>query len=139
MTDLQLAKENLADNSIALCKDGKVITSRKRGVAPLVDMLREGVDLLGYSAADKVVGKAAAMLFVKVGVVSVFAQTLSESGKAFLESHGVPISFETLTKVIVNREGTGMCPMEQTVFDLESVEEGVSAVSKKLDEMRSKA
>lgn len=136
MTDLQLAKENLNGHSIALCKNGEVITSDKRGVAPLLDMLREGVCLQGFSAADKIVGKAAAMLFVKAGVVSVYAQVLSKSGKEFLEKHGISVSFETLTDVIINRDGTGMCPMESTVLNVDDVETGISAIGEKLDRLR---
>ena len=40
MTDIELAKENLSGHTLALCKDGNIITSDKRGVAPMVDFLR---------------------------------------------------------------------------------------------------
>ena len=60
MTDLMLAKEELSRHTLALAKDGEVITSDKRGVAPMVDFLREGKSFSGFFAADKVIGKAAA-------------------------------------------------------------------------------
>ena len=83
MTDIELAKENLSGHTLALCKDGNIITSDKRGVAPMVDFLREGYDLSGYSAADKVIGKSAAMLFIKAGVKNIFAGVISECPKIF--------------------------------------------------------
>jgi len=64
MTDLELAKRNLAGHTICLCKDGKLLTSDKRGISPMMDFIEEGRDVTGYSVADKIVGKAAAFLFV---------------------------------------------------------------------------
>ena len=68
MTDLELAKRNLAGHTICLCKDGKLLTSNKRGISPMMDFIEEGRDVTGYSVADKIVGKAAAFLFVLAGL-----------------------------------------------------------------------
>lgn len=43
-----------------LYKDGITHTSTKRGVLPLKEWLEKKTELKGFSAADKVVGKAAA-------------------------------------------------------------------------------
>ena len=59
-TDIELAKEALAGHSIALAKDGAVMTDDKRGVAPMLGFIAENVNLKGYFVADKIVGKAAA-------------------------------------------------------------------------------
>ena len=77
MTDLQTAITHLAGHTLALCKGEDILTSDKRGVAPMLGWIREGRDLHGYTAADRVVGKAGAMLFVKAGVCEIYAQTLS--------------------------------------------------------------
>ena len=132
MTDLQIAKNNLAGHTICLCKDGQCLFSEKRGVAPMMEFIAKGVDLRGYAVADKVVGKAAAMLFVKCGVQAVFAQTLSESGKRFLCEHGVTCEYETLIDRIINRAGTDMCPMERAVLTCENVEEGYVLIGNQL-------
>lgn len=136
MTDIEIAVKNLSGHTLALCKCGEVITSDKRGIAPMADFIREGYNLFGYSAADRVVGKAAAMLFVKAGIKEVFAQTLSESAKDFMEKHGIAVSYEKLTDYIVNRNKDGMCPMESVVFDIQDVDEGVVKLQAKLEEMR---
>lgn len=138
MTDLEQAIQALDGHSLALCKDGGIITSDKRGVAPMVGFIRDGRDLRGYSAADKVVGKAAATLFIKAGITALYAGTLSKSAKALLESHGVETSFDNLTEYIINRDKTGLCPMEQTVLDTDDIEEGTKLIMQKLDEMMSK-
>lgn len=137
MTDLAVAKNALLNHTLALAKDGEVITSDKRGVAPMVDFLREGKELSGFSAADKVVGKAAAMLFVKAGIKELYAETVSQSAKELLESFGVGLSFKTLVPYIINRDKTGMCPMESTVLSVSEVDAGVELIFEKLDKMRS--
>lgn len=133
MTDLQKAKSALAGHSIVLCKGDDIVISDKRGIAPMADFIAEGKNLNGYSAADLVVGKAAAMLFIKAGIVSVYAQTLSESGKAMLEKHCVPVEYFTLTQKIINRDKTDICPMERAVLNTDDIEEGYILIKQKLD------
>ena len=136
MTDLEIAKQNLDGHTLCLCKDGKIVHSEKRGVAPMVDFIAENVNLSGYSVADLVVGKAVAMLFVKCGIVAVYAKTLSQSGKQFLEKHNVRCQYQTLVDKIVNREGNDICPMEKTVFNCNDVEEAYQLIATKLAAMR---
>ena len=112
MTDLQKAKNALPGHTLALCKNGAVQTSDLRGVAPMVGFLREGRDLSGFSAADRVVGKAAAMLMIRAGIRCVFAETISQSARAVLAAHGVAVQYATAIDRILNRDRTGPCPME---------------------------
>lgn len=49
----------------------------------MMALLAEGKDLTGFSAADRVVGKAAAMLFVKAKIKELFAKTISRSAAEF--------------------------------------------------------
>lgn len=135
MTDLEKAIKSLDGHTLALCKDGDIITSDKRGVAPMVGFIREGRDLNGWSAADRVVGKAAAMLFIKAGISALHAVTLSKGAAELLEKHGVKTSCDSLTEYIINRDKTGMCPMEQTVLDTQDIDLGTELIMKRLDEM----
>lgn len=132
MTDLQTAKNNLAGHTICLCKAGNCIYSEKKGIAPMMGFIEEGVDLHGYSVADLVVGKAAALLFARCGIKSVFAKTLSESGKAILIKYGISFEYETLTEKIINRAGTDICPMEKAVGNTEDSEEGYALLRRQL-------
>jgi len=132
MRDIETAVQNLAGHSICLCKDGVCITDDGRGISPMMRLLEEGKDLTGYSAADLIVGKAAAMLFVKAGIVCVYGKTMSEAGSACLTAHGIPHFFDTMTEHIINRTGTGICPMEEAVADIEDIGEGYAALKKRL-------
>lgn len=118
MTDLEQAIAALQPpHTLVLCRDGALLTSDRRGVAPMVAFLREGRALEGYAAADRVVGKAAAWLFILAGIRTVYAATLSEGGRELLTRHGIPVQWETLTPTIRNRDNTGLCPMEQAVAE----------------------
>ena len=137
-TDLQTAKDNLEGHTICLCKDGKCLFSEKRGIAPMMDFIAEGVELSGYSVADLVVGKAAALLFIKCGIKRVFAKTLSESAERVLKIYGVDYEYETLTPKIINRDGTDICPMEKAVTDTDDAHEAYLILQNRLNVLRYK-
>ncbi len=134
MTDLELAKRNLAGHTICLCKDGKLLTSDKRGISPMMDFIEEGRDVAGYSVADKIVGKAAAFLFVLARIREVYAEVLSAEGKRVLDENGIPCSFSALTDKIINRKGDGMCPMETLVQEENEPKRAYALLKKKLSE-----
>ena len=136
MTDLQIAKGNLEGHTISLCKDGQCLFSEKKGIAPLMGFIADGINLNGYSVADLVVGKAAALLMVKCKIKAVFAKTLSQSGEEVLKSHNIPYEFETLADKIINRDGTDICPMEKTVLITDDPEEGYVLLKNKIQSMK---
>lgn len=135
MTDLERAKQNLKGHTICLCRNGELIFSERRGISPIMGLIAEGRNLSGFCVADTVVGKAAALLFAKCGVTGVYAKTLSKSGKAALEKHGIYCEYETFAPRIVNREGTDMCPMEKTVLSTDDPEEAYILLKQKLLEI----
>lgn len=138
MTDLQIAKNNLEGHSICLCRDGQCIFSDERGIAPMMSFVAGGVNLAGYSVADKLVGKAVAMLFVKCGIKDIFAKKLSVDAKRWLSSRGITCEYEILVDKIINRAGTDICPMEQTVRDVDDVEEAYLLLKTKLQALNAR-
>ncbi|MBQ8687507.1 MAG: DUF1893 domain-containing protein, partial [Ruminococcus sp.] len=113
-------------------------TSTAAGISPMLDLIREGHDLHGFSAADKIVGKAAAMLFALAGIAELHAQVLSRFGAELLRIHGIAFTYDTLTEYIINRKGDGICPMEQTVADIDAMDlqTAFDAVYVKREELR---
>ena len=136
MTDIQIAKSNLEGHTICLCKSGDCLYSESRGIAPMMGFIERGLNLSGYSVADAVVGKAVALLFVKCGIKSVFAKTISEYALAVLEQYGVEYEYQTLTPKIINRDGTDICPMEKSVINTDDPEEAYSILKQKLASMK---
>ena len=99
------------------------------GVRPLVRALDEEPELLGGSVVvDKIVGKAAAMLAVLGGAAGVYGLTMSAAARDYLAARGVPAEAETLAERIINRTGTGLCPMETAVLDIDDPAEGLAAL-----------
>ena len=112
-----------------------VHTATERGVKPLVRWLVSGLDARGFSAADKVVGKATAYLYVLLDVREVYAQVMSESAKEVLIRHGITAAPGKLVPHIINRQGTGLCPFEAAVMDIHTPEEAYTAIREKMREM----
>ena len=118
-----------------LCRGNIVLTATERGVKPLVRWLTEGVDATGFSAADKVVGKATAYLYVLLGVKEVWAGVMSESAARVLTRHGITAAQGRLVENIINRQGTGICPFEAAVLEIHTPEEALTAIREKMAQM----
>ena len=87
---------------------------RERGVADLFRLLREEPQLLrGAFIADKVVGKGAAALMVLGGVEGLFADVVSRPASELLAGAGIAVEYTVVVPGIMNRAGTGTCPVEQ--------------------------
>jgi hypothetical protein len=91
--DLELAKLKLLkdDLSLVIVKKGEVIfETSKQGISGFLEAIeKQDKDLVAASAADKIVGVAAAKLCVYTGLVSVFAVTISEAGIRVLEDNNI--------------------------------------------------
>lgn len=119
-----------------LVKGDKILTSTARGVRPLLDWLDGKADLAGFSAADKVVGKAAAMLYRLLRVHQVYARVISRSALGILQRGGIGVQWETLVEHIQNRDKTGFCPMEQAVWTLDDPADGLKAIRETLEKLK---
>jgi len=138
MNDIERAKELFltGEYTCVLVKNDLVYTSETTGIAPMLGFIDSGIDLKDYSAADKIVGKAAAMLFVLAGVKEVFAAVLSKQAEAVFVKYGVQFSCDTLTDAILNRSGTDLCPMEKAVGEIEDPPEALETIRKTLELLR---
>jgi len=126
--DLEIAKCSLRERgyNLVIAREGRIVfATRQSGVSGFlmaIDRLGKD-DLVGSSVADRVVGRAAAMLCLYCAVEAVHAVILSEGGKELLEKNGVQFQFESLVPNILNRQKTGTCPFEQMVSSISNVEE----------------
>ena len=137
MTDLERARALLTEGgyTVAVCGGGETRTDTRRGVAPLLNWLEEGVDFTGRAAADKVVGKAAAFLYLRLGVAAVYAGVMSAPAYDLLTAHGVDVTYGALTPAIRNRAGDGYCPMETVCLPLTDPMEAERAIRNRLAEL----
>ena len=132
---MEKARRILEESSFTcvLRKDETVYTATERGVKPLVRWLVTGLDVRGFSAADKVVGKATAYLYVLLGVKEVYAQVMSQSAREVLTCHGIAAAPGKLVPHIINRQGTGICPFEEAVLEIQTPEEAFTAIRAKME------
>lgn len=114
---------------VAISSDDKVFTSFDRGVKPLLHLLENEKDFLkGASVADKVIGKAAALLMVLGGIKEVHTNVISDPAVEVFEKHRIPYFYEEKVKRIINRKGDGLCPMETLCIDVEEPQEAFEKI-----------
>ena len=138
MEHLEQAKKILAEENCTcvLCGDGPGYQSHQRGVAPLLELLDSGRNVAGFSAADRVVGKATAFLYCLLGVKRVHAGVMSQPAAQVLTQAGIACSWDRLVAGIQNRQKDGPCPMEFATRDCETPEQALSAIRQTLENLR---
>ena len=137
-TDLKKAAEflNNGEYTCVLCKEEEVLASAKRGVRPLIDWLDSSADLKGFSAADNVVGRAAAFLYVLLKVAAVYAPVMSDGAISVFAEKGISAFYDKKVGHIINRAGDGLCPMELTVENITEPEEALKKIKERLIAMK---
>ena len=119
-----------------ITQNGKaVFSSTESGIKPLISVLESRQDVKGCFAYDKIVGKAAALLYAYMGVGAVFANVMSKDGLAVLQNSGIKAEYNILTDRIINRKGTDICPMEKAVEHIGDPKQALSAVKEKLNQL----
>jgi len=67
----------------------------------------------------------------KEGVREVFAQVMSHPAAEVLQVHGIGFQADLYVEGIVNRSGTGPCPFEAAVMDIQEAHEALAAIRNK--------
>lgn len=111
-----------------VCKGDVLCTTVQRGVAPLLNWLDSGMNLSGFSAADRVVGRGAAFLYCLLGVKEVHALVMSRPAAAVLNDNGITATADAFVEGIINRTGTGPCPFEAAVLDICDPQAALTAI-----------
>lgn len=128
--DLERAKQIFASGNYTcvLCRGEAVLTSTERGVKPLLQWLDGEDRVRGFSAVDKVVGRAAAFLYVLLEAKEVYADAMSEGAQEVFSTYGIRFGCGVLAKEIINRKGDGLCPMERAVKGIHNPGQALEAV-----------
>jgi len=137
MNDLNKARTLLETGryTCVVCREETIHTATDRGVNPLLNWLEEEIDLTGFSAADRVVGRATAFLYVLLGVKEVYAQVMSRPAAEVLTAQGITACPGQLVDGIINCNGNGPCPFEAAVLKIEDPHQALTAIRSKRKEM----
>jgi ATP-dependent helicase YprA (DUF1998 family) len=116
----QLVRTTIRSGDATLCAaDGGRLVYRLtgRGISALLTAVEEeraaGHGSLDWG--DKLVGRASALLFTLVHARSVFALRMSTGAQDVLRAAGIPFVCDAVILDVLNRAGTGPCPMEEAV------------------------
>jgi hypothetical protein len=124
MNDLEIAKELLERKQLTLVivKNGETLCETQvHRISGFLDAIDQyGKSLQEASVADKVVGKAVALLTAFAGVRNVYAETLSAAGRAVLEQNGIGHEWRTLVNVILDDKKQDICPFEKEAVAVDS-------------------
>ena len=130
-----LEKEKLA---LAIVKDGKTIfTSSGKGIKPLYTALQEHKNKLeGSSIADRVTGRAAAMICAYAGIKQLKTKLISDNAINILKETNIIYEYNERALFIENRDRTGMCPVETLSLKTENIEELLKGITNFLESIK---
>ncbi|MBC7129998.1 DUF1893 domain-containing protein [Candidatus Bathyarchaeota archaeon] len=120
--DLEVAKARLfsGDLTLTIAKNGEIIfESKNRGISSFIEAIDKlGFSLRGAAVADKVVGKAIALLSAYAGIDALYAFTLSREGKRVLEQSKLYLEWENLVDNILGPDMRNVCPFEKAAREI---------------------
>lgn len=108
-----------------------------RGVSPLMALYNtDKAKLRGAEVADKIIGKAAAMIIDCGGGAAVYGEIMSKAAREYLEHRGIPYRCGRCVDIISNRTGNGICPIEKSVMEVQDAQTGVKIISETVKSLR---
>ena len=140
MRDLEIAKNHLYDKklTLAISKNGQVLfqtdSHRISGFIHAIDTL--GAQLRGASVADRVAGKALALLCVYAGVNEVYAEVLSKKAQALFEEYHIAFEWQQMVDNVLDLNKAGVCPFEKAAADISDPKDSYGAFKALLAKMK---
>ena len=126
MTDLEIAKSELHEENLtlAIVKDGALLYSTKsHRISGFLDAIEKcGESLQGASLADRVAGKAIALLCAYAKIKEVYAAVLSRKAQAIFKQNKISFHWNELVDNVLDVTKTGMCPFEKAAAEISDPE-----------------
>jgi hypothetical protein len=141
MSDLEISRTKLYEEGLTLVivKSGEVLFKTKsHRIGGLLDAIDQfGEKLEGSSLADRVVGKAVALLCVYGKVKAVYAEVLSRKARAVLKRNRIAVHWGELAEKVLDVNKAGVCPFEKAAEGMSEPQEAYRAFKALLDSMKS--
>ncbi|NWF86262.1 DUF1893 domain-containing protein [Candidatus Bathyarchaeota archaeon] len=122
MQDLEIAKQRLKENdlTISIVKNGKILfENASHGISGFLEAIEKFGDTLeDASVADRITGKAIALLCAHSRIKAVYAITLSKKAKTLLEKYTIYHEWNELVENILNISRTDTCPFEKLAEEI---------------------
>jgi hypothetical protein len=140
MQDIEIAKKQLYDKNLtlAIVKNGKIIfqTDSHRISGFIRAIEKFGTQLNGASVADRVAGKAIALLCVYAGIRQVYAEVLSRKAQAVFEDNKIMVATKEIIFNILDMDKTDVCPFEKVAAEISDPEESFATFKALLEKMK---
>ena len=131
MADLDLARTHLEAHNfgMVIAHHGEILyASAQPGVVSLLNAAVGERPIGGAALADRVAGRAVALVASDAGIAAVYGVVMSESALATLTGAGIAASYGTLVPHLLNRPQTDLCPMEKLTQGIDTPSEAVAAL-----------
>ena len=140
MNDLELAKNQLYTKNLtlAIAKNGKILLeTNSHRISGFIGAIEKfNGELSGASVADRIAGKAIALLCVYSQISHVYAQVLSKKAKILLEENKINVEFRELVENVLDLNKTGLCPLEKLAADISDPKDSYRQFKALLEKMR---
>ena len=115
MTDLEKAKEIFysGNYSFVLVKNEDIISSSQKGIMQIVELIESGKDFTDYSLCDRIAGRAAAFLYILLGVKEVHSVKMTKLATNILDRAEIKFSADEYIEKVL--------PYVQTDFLFEEI------------------
>jgi hypothetical protein len=131
MQDLEIAKKQLYDKNLtlAIVKNGIILfQTHSHRISGLIGAIEKfGVQLNGSSVADRVAGKALALLCVYAGIKQIYAEVLSRKAQAVFEENKIMFEWKEIIDNVLDMDKAGVCPFEKVAADISNPIESFAA------------
>ena len=127
MNDLETAKSLLSQKQLTLVivKNGETLfETRGHRISGFLSAIEQlDAKLENAAVADKVAGKAVALLCVYAGITAAYAEVLSKKAKDIFTQNGVVHEWNQLVDNILDDKKQGMCPFEKEAASIANPKE----------------
>lgn len=124
-----------ASKTCFILQDEKVIfSSSERGVKPIIDFYKEfGISKVPLTIVDKIMGKGAIVLAIFVGAKTIVTPTISKDALELVKEYKLKYYALDIVPYIINRTFDGRCPIESSVLNISSIEDGYQKILDAID------
>ena len=120
-----------SDYLLVIVKDREIkYRSKDKGIRAIVGLLNNKPELLQEAVvADKVIGRAVAMICDYAQVKFCYGSIISKSAIEILQKADLSYQFKKKVEEIRNKNDTGLCPVEKLTLKTDNSAEGIKMIN----------
>lgn len=130
MNDLNIARNRLKEESLSLCivRNGEILFENKStGIRDVFGIVKNN-SIEGSSVADKIIGKAVALLFIGAGVKGVFGISINKKALDILKKNDIKVEYDNLVDRLISNNN--VCKFEKAVLGIDNPKDAAEILEK---------